>query len=109
MIKATPISGLGKAAHYMKLYTKYFQSTLNFTPFPGTINLPISPELPQEKKITITPTESNIHAIDCYKILINNKYKGAIVVPHKTIHNNITEIIVETKIPLGDEIICELV
>ena len=109
MIKGIVTSGLGKGAFYIQKYAKY----LPLTSFPGTLNIKSSYQLPKGK--TISPKEVDLHPIDIYPILINNTYKGIIVKPHKTQHNNILEIVAEInlretlQLQDGDEITCELV
>ena len=107
-------SGIGKGKYYVEKYQQYFIENLELICYPGTLNLITNqiPDLPEEKKISIKPSGQG--QVDCYPIMINNKYKGAIVIPHKTKHSNeIIEIIspqyLREEYNDGDEIKCELV
>ena len=68
------------------------------------------------KKITVTPEEKDLVAVDCYLVLINEVYDGAVVIPRVTRHGKeIVELIAavnlreELKLKDGDEVACELV
>ena len=115
MITGKVTSGLGKGKYYVDKYQQYFIEHLELIPYSGTLNLKVTeyPQLPEEKKITIKPSGQG--QVDCYPIKINNKYKGALVIPHKTKHGNDTiEIIAPDNLRAalnltdGDEITCEL-
>jgi len=116
MIIGKVSTGFGKGKQYVEKYQQYFIEHLEFIPYFGTLNLVVSnyPDLPEEKKVSIIPSGQG--RVDCYPVLINNKYKGAIVVPHKTRHgNDVIELICPEhlrevfKLNDGDEIKCELV
>ncbi|MBU1622764.1 MAG: CTP-dependent riboflavin kinase [Nanoarchaeota archaeon] len=117
MITGKVVSGIGKGKYYIEMYQDYLEKKLGFTSFLGTLNLKVDDiNLPQDKKILIIPKEKNWSKVDCYLVTINNKYKGAIIIPHKTEHGkDIIELIatenLRQKLNLenGDEIQCELV
>ena len=107
-------AGIGKGKYFVEKYQQYFIEHLEFISYPGTLNLHVTeyPSLPVEKKIIIKPSGQG--QVDCYPILINNTYKGAIIIPHKTTHGkDIIEIIspkfFREEYNEGDEIKCELV
>ena len=107
-------SGLGKGQYYVEKYQQFFIEHLEFIPYSGTLNLIVDkiPTFPEENKIIIKPSGQG--QVDCYPIKINNKYKGAIVIPHKTRHGeNVIEIIspkyLREEYHDGEEIKCELV
>tara|TARA_Y100000310_G_C20527142_1_gene736631 strand:- start:706 stop:1053 length:348 start_codon:yes stop_codon:yes gene_type:complete len=107
-------TGIGKGKYYVEKYQQYFIKHLEFISYPGTLNLFVSnyPLLPEDKKVIIKPSGQG--QVDCYPIKINNKYKGAIIIPHKTIHGKeIIEIIspqfLREEYHEGEEIKCELV
>ena len=117
-IRGKVTSGLGEGQKYVEKYIPYFEQALGFTCFPGTLNIKVG-KLPQFngfKKYTLAPTEPNLFPVDCYLVLINGEYDGAIIIPHKTDHDKDTiEVVapVELRDTLnlkdGDEILCELV
>jgi len=88
--------GLGEGSRYVNRYLDYFETTLGFTCFPGTLNLNVKHPLDfsSHEKIQIVPKESDLVTVDCYLISIAGEYDGAIVVPHKTRHGpDVIEII----------------
>lgn len=113
MFKGIVQSGFNEGSYYVAKYSDLFESSVGFSPFPGTLNVLMNIALPDTKR-TITP-DGNFHPVDCHQILINKKYKGAIVIPHKSRHIGIVEIIApinlrkELQLQDGDEIECELV
>ena len=116
-IQGKIVSGLGEGKIYVEKYLPLFVGNIDFTPFCGTLNIEVEelPILNQKGRKTITP-EQPFYPVDYYQIKINNQYKGAIVIPHKTRHSkNTIEIIApvnlreELKLNDGDTITCELV
>ena len=49
-LKGTLVSGMGEGAYYMSLkgYTQQFKSKINYTPFPGTLNVRLDKKVYQE-------------------------------------------------------------
>ena len=109
------VSGQGKGTFYVQRYAAEFQGVLGFFPYGGTLNiqLPEEPILPPAKKQEVIL--KNYGLVDCYPVLVQKKYKGAIVRPHQT--TNPPEI-VEMIAPVnlrdalhlkdGDDLECEL-
>ena len=109
------ISGTGKGAYFVRLYSSVFQQKLGFAAFPGTLNLKVlkAPPLDHKKKISLT-TEG-YGQVDCYPIFIQKTYKGYLLRPHKTTHpDTILEILSDVNLKErlhlqdGDELECEL-
>lgn len=101
-IKGIVTSGQGKGAYFMSLpvYKTQFEKQLNFSPFPGTLNIKISPgeidtihKIPQDK-LKIVEGKENFGDVLLVKATLNDKIDGAIVFPKKTTHGeNIIEFI----------------
>lgn len=117
-IKGTVVSGVGEGKWYVEKYLSYFEQTLGFTCYPGTLNMNVkkAPQFDGAKKLRVTPEEKDLVAVDCYLVLINGVYDGAVVIPHITRHGKeIVELIAavnlreELKLKDGDEVACELV
>ena len=116
-IRGKVVSGLGEGQDYVKKYLPYFEQTLGFTCYPGTLNIEVEkvPSFNDYKKLPIVPKEQEFVQVDCYLVRINDFYDGAIVIPHKTRHGKeIIEIVapvdLRERLHLkdGDEIKCEL-
>ena len=57
-------SGLGKGAHYVEKYNKYFLEDLGMEFFPGTLNLRVNREVFLNKNgVVINPKEKDIFEI----------------------------------------------
>jgi len=117
-VKGKVTSGSGEGAFYVNKYVTYFENALGFTCHPGTLNVKVNdlPDFSKYLKIEVKPSEENLMQVDCYLININDAYDGAIVIPHKTVHDKDTiEIIaavdLRDRLQLndGDEFECELV
>jgi len=94
--------GMGEGGYYVKIYTRKFKEKLGFEPFPGTLNLDVDPlgknafvlglrqiEIPEFK----TPSRT-FGAVYCYKIRINHKISGALIIPVRARHaDNIIELL----------------
>ena len=101
-IEGIVTSGQGKGAYFMSLpvYKTQFEKQLNFIPFPGTLNVKISPreidtihEIPQDK-LKIIKGKDTFGDVLLVKATLNDKIDGAIVFPKKTTHGeNILEFI----------------
>jgi len=89
-------SGLGEGAYYIsqKNYISQFKKKLGFRPFIGTLNLLAEPTeilnfLSGEKPLEIAgfkTIEREFGSLQCFKVKINGKVAGAIVVPERTAH-----------------------
>ena len=101
-IEGTVTSGQGKGAYFMSLpvYKTQFEETLNFDPYPGTLNIKISQseidnirEIPEDK-LKIVKGKENFGDVLLVQATLNDKINGAIVFPKKTTHGeNILEFI----------------
>jgi riboflavin kinase, archaea type len=114
MITGSVTSGLNEGNVYVEKYKEKFHESLGFIPFPGTLNLKMEGVFSRAGKVTIS--NPPFGKVDCLPILVGGKYKGAIVIPHKTRHSKeIVEIIAPInlremlKLNNGDELTCELV
>ncbi|MGF7117296.1 DUF120 domain-containing protein [Methanobacterium oryzae] len=95
-------SGKGKGAYFMSqpFYKIQFEEKLNFSPFPGTLNIKISNDeidnihkIPEDT-MTIIEGKENFGDVLLIKAVLNCEIKGAIVFPKKTTHGeNILEFI----------------
>ena len=101
-IKGTITSGMGKGAYFMSLpvYKDQFKEKLNFSPFPGTLNIKISEgqiedihKIPEDK-LKIIKGKENFGDVLLIEAVLNDKINGAIIFPKKTTHGeNIIEFI----------------
>ena len=99
-------SGLGEGKYYMGLkgYQESIQKALGFVPYEGTLNLKVDESLISSFLFHMTKIEipgffdgeRTYGGINAYKIMIENKIFGAIIIPERTHHRkNIIEIISE--------------
>jgi len=89
-------TGLGEGSYYVsqKGYEKQFVKSLGFRPFPGTLNLVVDEALAQsfiagipEIEIRGFRTEKrSFGSIRAFKVLIEGKEHGAIIVPERSSH-----------------------
>ncbi|MBS3136154.1 CTP-dependent riboflavin kinase [Candidatus Woesearchaeota archaeon] len=113
-------SGLGEGAYYMSqdCYVREFESKLGMKPFPGTLNLNVSPAdfmafSSGEERVYISGFETKSRSFGgliAYKSKVNGIY-SAIIVPDRTSHKKDTiELISQTyfrrkfKLKDGDEV-----
>ena len=106
-IKGIVTSGQGKGAYFMSLpvYKAQFEKQLNFSPFPGTLNIKISEEeidtihSIDEDKLKIIEGKENFGDVLLIQATLNDEVDGAIVFPKKTTHKeNILEFITSKKL-----------
>jgi riboflavin kinase len=112
-IKGIVVSGQGKGAYFMSrsFYKDQFEKKLNFTPFPGTLNIKISESEIQKihqikkDKMEKIKGEGNFGDVLLIKAVLNNDICGAVVFPKKTTHGeNILEFITSIKVKESLEI-----
>lgn len=106
-IKGIITSGHGRGAYFMSqpVYQNQFKEKLNFSPFPGTLNIKIDQKeidsihnLPQEKMTNIEGKEK-FGDVLLIKAVLNDKIEGAIVFPERTTHGkNIIEFVAQKNI-----------
>lgn len=105
-IKGTVTSGQGKGAYFMSLpvYKTQFEKQLNFSPFPGTLNIKIGEEeidtihSINEDKLEVIEGKENFGDVLLIHATLNDEIDGAIVFPKKTTHKNILEFITSKKL-----------
>jgi len=90
------VSSLGEGAYYMsqKGYLSKIKKELGFIPYPGTLNLETD-DLPIGEPVEIpgfTTKERTFGPLKCYPIKIGDT-RGAVVVPARTHHRGILEVI----------------
>ena len=84
-------SGEGKASQFVEISwaKSQIEERLSFKPYPGTLNVRLSekeanrlkPILQRSKGIMIVPT-AGFYSATCFHIMMVNKTRGAIVIPH---------------------------
>lgn len=97
-------SGLGEGQYYLgqEEYLSQIQEKVGFKPFPGTLNVTVTPE--EYSKLDLIPSSAIIQIggfkaqgrtfgkADCIPVLIG-KTKCAIIIPKRSHHDNVLEII----------------
>ena len=101
-LKGIITSGKGEGAFFMSqpVYQEQFKEKLNFSPFPGTLNIKINDKdidnlhkVPENKMTNIEGKEK-FGDVLLIKAVLNDKIEGAIVFPKRTTHKeNIIEFI----------------
>ena len=102
-ISGKVLSGFGEGKYYLsfKQYTSQISSKLGFLPFKGTLNFSVDEAslldfISSLKEITIEGFKTDERAfgsIRCFPVLINNKIEGALVLPERTKHKGVAELI----------------
>ncbi|MFH0897694.1 MAG: DUF120 domain-containing protein [Candidatus Bathyarchaeota archaeon] len=113
-IEGTVFSGLGEGAYYVSQYRRQFERNIDFVPYPGTLNLKLSPEEVVKKKEleTFPPTlvkgferrNRRFGDVRCYPTTINNEVEGATIIINRTHYDDsVVEVIapVHLKSKLG--------
>jgi riboflavin kinase len=119
VIEGSIVHGLGEGAYYVDMYTSRFEEALGFTPFSGTLNVKIRDESSRKALNRMKQTPPLIvpgftHEgrtfgdVVCYRILVNQKAEGAVVIAQRTHHGqNILEVIspfdLRKKLKLSDD------
>ena len=100
-------SGLGKAAYFLSqdFYTKEFIKNCGFKPYPGTLNIVVEDEFLDEiNQIkdncdNLIKPDEGFGAVRYIEAVLNDTFKGAIVFPAKTDHDeNYLEFIYKDKL-----------
>ncbi len=88
------ISGTHKGSYFMSLevYKEEFRKKLKFEPFPGTLNLKISPEnaaniASMQNKMRVIEGTGNYGDVKFLQAQLNGIVNGAILFPVKTEHS----------------------
>ena len=104
-IKGNVMLGLGEGAYYVDLYSLRFREALGFTPFSGTLNVRVSDDESFKAIARMKHTPPLIvrgfsHEgrtfgdVICYRVKVNQKLEGAIVIAQRTHHGeNVLEIV----------------
>lgn len=94
-INGKVISGTHKGSYFMSLdvYHQEFREKLGFDPFPGTLNLEISPEegkaiLDLSGEMRIIKGSGKFGDVKFLPAKLNGQIDGAILFPVKTEHSN---------------------
>lgn len=105
IIEGAIVHGLGEGAYYVDMYSSRFEAALGFTPFSGTLNVKVRDESSRQAMNRLKQTPPLIvpgftHEgrtfgdVVCYRVLVNEKVEGAIVIAQRTHHGqNILEVI----------------
>ncbi|MEM2129492.1 MAG: DUF120 domain-containing protein [Candidatus Bathyarchaeia archaeon] len=111
-IEGTVFSGLGEGAYYVTRphYRKQFNQKLGFDPYPGTLNIKITNELDLKMRSELdaydgimiegyTNQDRTYGAGKCFKAIINNREKGAVVIALRTHYDNsVIEVLAPTNL-----------
>jgi riboflavin kinase len=95
------VTGMGEGAYYMsrKVYREQFRQKLGFNPFPGTLNLRLTPaqagvrrELETYPAITIkgfSRDQRSFGDVKCFPVIINDRVDGAVALINRTHHSDL--------------------
>ena len=110
-LRGTVVSGEGEGGYYLSLegYRKQIKGKLGFEPYPGTLNLLLTPESLEKraliylrKAITISGFEEGgrrYGEVLAYPAQVNSFWPAAIIIPLKTHHPpSIVEVIAPVKL-----------
>ncbi|MBS7657178.1 CTP-dependent riboflavin kinase [Candidatus Bathyarchaeota archaeon] len=111
-IEGTVFSGLGEGAYYVTRphYRKQFNQKLGFDPYPGTLNIKITNDLDLKMRSELdaydgimiegyTNQDRTYGAGKCFKAIINNREKGAVVIALRTHYDNsVIEVLAPTNL-----------
>lgn len=96
ILEGTLFSGYGEGSYYIdqKRYHLQFTRKLGFRPYPGTLNLKLSPsELKKKQELEIYPSltidgftedKRSFGKVRCFPAIINNAVKGAVIIIKRT-------------------------
>jgi riboflavin kinase len=109
-VEGTVFSGIGEGAYYVTRphYRKQFVQKLGFDPYPGTLNIKITSEYDAKMRSELetypgieisgyTNEDRTYGSGKCFKAIINNREKGAVVLVLRTHYDSsVVEIIAPT-------------
>ena len=96
ILEGTLFSGFGEGSYYLSHegYHQQFTQKLGFTPYPGTLNVKLSPnELRKKQDLEMYPSiiiegfkedQRSFGKVKCFPVLINNTVKGAVIIINRT-------------------------
>ncbi|MHA2142483.1 MAG: DUF120 domain-containing protein [Candidatus Thorarchaeota archaeon] len=118
VIAGRVVHGLGEGAYYIDTYSPRFLDALGFDPFSGTLNVKIVDE---DSKSAITRMKQtpplivpgfthegrSFGDVVCYRVRVNQKVDGAVVIAQRTHHGQeileiISEVDLRSKLKLKD-------
>lgn len=92
LVKGVIYTDLGKAADFIQVdwVRRQFEEKLAIDPFPGTLNLRADDDqslaclksLREMAGIEISPQEEDFCTAKCFKVLVEGKIPGALILPH---------------------------
>ncbi len=110
VIEGHVITGIGEGAYYVEVYSSKLQSALGFKPHLGTLNVKIVDEESRKavnrmKNTTPLVLSGFSHKgrtfgdVICYRVKVNKKLEGAIVIAQRTHHSEeILEVVANVNI-----------
>ncbi|MBI5391115.1 CTP-dependent riboflavin kinase [Candidatus Woesearchaeota archaeon] len=121
-IEGEIISGLGEGKYYVRLYRDRIQKSLHFRPFYGTLNIKVDDAtlrkiLLAKGKVTIEGFKTRNRTfgkVFCWKTAIGGSITGAIILPDRSTHKNVIEVIApvnirkKLKLENGGKVQCRL-
>lgn len=98
VIKGHIVTGLGEGAYYVEVYSSKLRAALGFKPYLGTLNVKIVDEESRKaisRMKTTTPLVLSGFShkgrtfgdVICYRVKVNKKIEGAIVIAQRTHHS----------------------
>ena len=98
VIKGHIVTGLGEGAYYVEVYSSKLRAALGFKPYLGTLNVKIVDEesrkaISRMKNTTPLVLSGFSHKgrtfgdVICYRVKVNKKIEGAIVIAQRTHHS----------------------
>jgi riboflavin kinase len=119
VIEGSIVTGLGEGAYYVDVYSSKLKAALGFKPHLGTLNVKITDDESRKAigRMKNTPPlvlsgfthkGRTFGDVICYRVMINRKIEGAVVIAQRTHHSEeILEIVapinIRNALDLGDE------
>ncbi|MDE1811063.1 MAG: CTP-dependent riboflavin kinase [Candidatus Micrarchaeota archaeon] len=111
ILKGRVVKGMGKAAMFLSIpaYKRRFKSAIGYVPYPGTLNVKLSPvstkQVPRLTKAYHTTIKSFVlngrgyGSVRCYAAQVNGKSGAFIIRPQKSRYpNSIIEIVARKRL-----------